>query len=48
MRAINEILQGNEQTLFYRVLLHLQMADCSPRYLREFEKKRRPSDRQAY
>jgi len=38
MKAISDVIQGGEQTLFNRVLLHIQQEGCSRRYIQEFEK----------
>lgn len=37
MKQISEIIQGNEDTLFARVLEHLRIAEVSRRKIAEFE-----------
>jgi len=37
MNSISTVLQGNEQTLFSRVLNQLQLSGCSRRYIQLFE-----------
>lgn len=37
MKPISEIIQGNEDTLFDRVLYHLRVAEISRRKIAEFE-----------